>query len=937
MTYETHAPAVAKEKLNELVDRFRSKIHQYQSQNYNEENTRADFIDKFFALLGWDMDNTAGGGERYREVVREKSVKIDGQRKAPDYTFRIGEKEMFFVEAKKPSVIIKTDASSAFQLRQYGFSRELPLSILTNFSEFAVYKTRVKIDETDTASTARIFYCRYDEFFNRCNVFPKYQTNFDYIDGIFSRQNVYGEKFDDFAKSDAIRRGTSPVDKELLAVVEKWRETLAINIAKRNPTLDIHRLNAAVQKIIDRILFLRIAEGRGIERHENLFKTISEPGIYTRLQEVFTVANRKYNAGLFERSDWLDTIAVDDKALAPIIKGLYGEKCPYAFEAIPIEILGSIYERFLGKTILLTTSHRVKVEDKPEVRKAGGVYYTPQYIVDYIVRQTLGRKIDTAKPIPPLTILDPACGSGSFLIGAYSYLLDVHLSYYTHDTPTLKKSLKNEKIYPVGENDYRLSIEEKRRILLENIYGVDTDELAVEVTKLSLYLKLMENETEESCENLFRYSDLKALPNLDKNIQCGNSLIEDNFYDGRLSLLEDDKMTQKVNTFDWQRKFPTIFSAGGFDIVVGNPPYVRPHHIEPVFKEYFWQQYRTFVAKSDLYAVFMEKVLHLLKDNGMFGYIVSSTYFGLESFTNLRKILLGNTIHNLTVPKSRVFQDSIVETSVIIASKQKPTLESKIRVNSLDQDCEHFITQSSFHKNHNCIFDISSGFKPDMSKFAILDDVVTFYYGLKTADDEKFLSRKQKNKQYKPLLTRSDFGRYVTKFDNYYVWYRPELMKENKTTSRPGEPFRFENDKIIVMDIAKKIVAQLDTQNFYVKDALIFHSKDDNISLKFILGILNSTLLTYLYSNSFLGIAVAKNAILQLPFPRLDFSNKSDKKRYDTIIELVDKMLTIQANFRESASELDRRRISIIDEQIDKAVYQLYGLTDEEIRIVEGV
>jgi hypothetical protein len=401
-----------------------------------------------------------------------------------------------------------------------------------------------------------------------------------------------------------------------------------------------------------------------------------------------------------------------------------------------------------------------------------------------------------------------------------------------------------------------------------------------------------------------------------------------------------EKEQFKINAFDWHREFSSIIKEGGFDVVIGNPPYVRPHNIDPIFKKYFWQHYKTFVAKSDLYAVFIEKVLQLLKDGGTFGYIVSSTYFGLESFKNLRQILLENTIHSLTRPKSRVFKDSTVETSVIVASKQKPTSENMLRINSFDQADSYSVKQSSFQKNHNCIFDISAGFRLDMSKFDTLSDVVAFYYGLKTADDEKFLFRKQKNKNYKPLLTRSDIGQYETKFNDYYVWYRPDLMREHKQTARPGEPFRFENDKIIVMDIDKKIVAQIDTQKFYVKDALLFHAKNKDVSLKFILGILNSKLLTYLYSNSFLGICVAKNAILQLPFPRLDFSKKTDKAKHDEIVKLVDRMLVLKTKARVNleivSHKVYHRQIVAIDAEIDRLVYQLYGLSADEIAIVEG-
>ena len=553
------------------------------------------------------------------------------------------------------------------------------------------------------------------------------------------------------------------------------------------------------------------------------------------------------------------------------------------------EEIGAFYESILDK----------------EVRKESGVYYTPPYIVDYVVEHTLGKLLEnkTPKETEKIKIVDPACGAGIFLLGAYQYLLDWHEKHCG-----------------------KLMLKKRRKILTDNIFGVDVDPLAVKITKYCLSMKCSE--------------DTDFTLDLDGNVRCGNSLIGTDIY-LKSEFAFSEKEQFNINAFDWRNEFADIMKEGGFDLVIGNPPYVRPHNIDPIFKQYFWQRYKTFTAKSDLYAVFMEKVLDLLKDGGTFGYIVSSTYFGLESFMALRKILLQHTIKNLTVPKPNVFKDSTVETSVIVALKQKPTAKNKIQVDCFDSTHTYSVKQSSFHENHNYIFDISVGFKLDASKFQTLSDVVNFYYGLKTADDEKFITRKQKNKYYKPLLTRSDFGRYETKYAGYYVWYRPELMKQNKQTARPGEPFRFENDKIIVMDIAKKIVAQIDTQKFYVKDALIFHAKDKNISLKFILGVINSKLLTYLYSRSFLGICVAKNAILQLPFPHLDMSNKSDKHKHDTIVHFVDRILALKrkkrVNLETVSHKVYHRQIVALDAEIDRLVYDLYGLTPEEIAIVEGV
>ncbi|MCX7999795.1 MAG: N-6 DNA methylase, partial [Leptospiraceae bacterium] len=420
----------------------------------------------------------------------------------------------------------------------------------------------------DKASVGRIFYCTYLE----------YEKHFEFIYNTFSKTAILKGSFDRYIEENKNKKGTSEVDRELLKLIEDWRTELAKNLALRNLQLDIYNLNLAVQKIIDRIIFLRIAEDKEIESYGRLLGLLqSSENIYFALDELFRKAYDKYNSDLFLPVEWISNLKIDGKILTNMIQGLYYPECPYEFSILPVEILGNIYEQFLGKTIQFRNvkgGHTAVIEEKLEVRKAGGVYYTPSYIVQYIVENTVGEKIQNQTPdaISKLKICDPACGSGSFLVGAYEYLLNYHLNYYTQ-APNVKKALKDGKIFQVSENTYKLTIEEKQRILVNNIFGVDIDPQAVEVTKLSLYLKLLENEGKEWEGFLFKHSDFKLLPNLDKNIQCGNSLIKEDFYYHKdMSLFGMEEM-RKINAFDWEKKFSSIFQEGGFDVVIGNPPY----------------------------------------------------------------------------------------------------------------------------------------------------------------------------------------------------------------------------------------------------------------------------------------------------------------------------------------------------------------------------
>ncbi len=374
-----------------LIARFDANREAYQSGVYNETQLRREFIDPFFKVLGWDVDNEKGYAEAYKDVIHEDSIKVGGITKAPDYCFRVGGTRKFFIEAKKPSVNLKDDVSPAFQLRRYAWSAKLPLSILTDFEEFAVYDCRVKPVKTDKASFARVLYITHTEYAQR----------WDEIARIFSRDAVLKGSFDKYAESGKTKKGTTEVDTAFLNEIESWRDALARSLAIRNPNLTQKELNFAVQRTIDRIIFLRICEDRGIERYGRLMALLNGDGVYARLCELFRRADERYNSGLFHfqtekgRSEQPDTVTpcldVDDKPLKDIIRNLYYPDSPYEFSVLSADILGQVYEQFLGKVIRLTAGHRAVVEDKPEVKKAGGVYYTPTYIVDYIVKNTVGK------------------------------------------------------------------------------------------------------------------------------------------------------------------------------------------------------------------------------------------------------------------------------------------------------------------------------------------------------------------------------------------------------------------------------------------------------------------------------------------------------------------------------------------------------------------
>ncbi|MFH1929512.1 MAG: DNA methyltransferase, partial [Chloroflexota bacterium] len=558
--------STAPQAVLDLVERFERNLDLYKRQSYKEARVRIEFIDPFFEALGWDVRNVRGLGEPDKDVVYEDTIKIAGKTRAPDYSFRVGQKRKFFLEAKKPAISLEGDIGPAYQVRRYSWNVKLPLGILTDFEEFAIYDCRYRPRPTDKASVARVTYMTFDQYMDR----------WDEIHDTFAKESVIKGSFDRYAEETKHKRGTSEVDDELLKDIEGWRDTLARNIALRNHPLSIDELNFAVQRTIDRIIFLRICEDRGIEEYGRLLALIGGPHIYARMGELYRQADEKYNAGLFDfQADTLTrTLTIDDKVLKPILGGLYLPQCPYEFSVLPADVLGQVYEQFLGKVIRLTAGHRAKVEEKPEVKKAGGVYYTPTYIVDYIVKQTVGKLIEGKPPrqIAKLRILDPACGSGSFLLGAYQYLLDYHLRWHEAHDPEKRVRAKQPPVYQGPHGEWRLTSAEKKQILLNNIYGVDVDRQAVEVTKLSLLLKVLEGESQETLGQQLALWQERALPDLGDNIKCGNSLIGHDYFE--VQLLPDEEEMRRVNPFDWETGFRQVMASGGFDAVIGNPPWI---------------------------------------------------------------------------------------------------------------------------------------------------------------------------------------------------------------------------------------------------------------------------------------------------------------------------------------------------------------------------
>lgn len=939
----------AYKKIAELVERFEEQFESYKKSDYNETQTRRDFIDPFFKALGWDIDNENGYAESYREVIHEDRVKVGKATKAPDYSFKlVGGKRLFFVEAKKPSVIVKDDIHPAYQIRRYGWSAKLPVSIITDFEEFAIYDCTKKPLPTDKASVARIKYITFKDYLNE----------FGFLWTTFSKESVLKGSFDKFVQSSSNKKGTATVDKEFLQSLDSWRTLLAENIAKANKNLDEDELNFVVQQTIDRLIFLRIAEDRSVEQYGNLQQAIKHGDFYKNLLQQFQTADDKYNSGLFDfKKDQISkTLTVDNKVLKTIINQLYYPESPYEFSVLSVEILGSAYEQFLGKVIRIDKAHRAHIEEKPEVRKAGGVYYTPQYVVEYIVKNTVGKLTEnkTPKEISKIKIVDPACGSGSFLIGAYQFLLDWHKNYYTNNGK-LSKGSKDNPLTPDGN----LTTAEKKRILLNNIFGVDIDVNAVEVTKLSLLLKCMEGETEASIASQFKLFNERVLPTLDSNIKDGNSLVDTDFYGSELDFGEE----KKVKPFSWRKGFPDVFKQGGFDVVIGNPPYLGGREWKEEngnAYDYFMSKFKVAEYQFDIYALFWEAGIKLLKPSGAIGFITPNTWLNNQSNKKLRQYILDNTSISKIVDysKIKVFDQATVLPIITILENKtdKKSLTEVFEPAESGYTMTQSVNQEIWNDGDLSIININLSHSDLVLRDKIeentepLEKLGLIKFGIKVYQTGKgqpkqtakealnkvFESKQQLTKEYLPYLKGKDISKY-----NYH--WNGDWLHYGKHLAEPRYIELFLGERILVRRIVgETLIATYINKELVTGQLLQIVKPFESADTKFLLGIINSNLLAFYFrkkynrqDKTFPEIRIYELA--SLPIKKVDKANQPLKIEIEKLVSQLLKLNQekTEAKLATQVSQL-QGRIGYCEDRINEIVYQLYDLTDEEIKIVQG-
>ena len=621
--------------IKELVEKYENNRKHYLSHSYNESQLRTDFIEPFFELLGWDIKNTSGKMTNEREVLVEEPLKKNAlaNTKKPDYTFRLFDTRKFFVEAKKPSVKVHENPESARQIRTYGFTAKLKISALSNFEYLAIYDCSRQVGVNDTASHSRINLYHYTEYIDKLEEIKKQ----------LGQKSVYGGLFDEIWKDIEEQLKLFSVDKLFLDQINSWRVILGEEIYSHRQDINEIELNDIVHRYLNSIIFLRVCEDRNLEEYQSLLQYARGKN-FDALINKFKEADRKYNSGLFKHKFSKSILENNQSAFWTIIEQLYFPESTYSFAVFASDILGNIYEMFIGQHLVIKDG-RIVLENKPE-HIDRDIITTPIFIIRDILKQTVQEycKEKTDKEILKLRIADISCGSGAFLLEAYQLLNDFLIDYYIQNSP--------EKLIQKGTSTFKLKYNIKRQLIENCIFGVDKDFNAVEACKFGLLLKLIEDETDSTVP-------IPALPDLSSNIHFGNSLLDDSCV--------VDTSRETINPYD--------FTDNKYDVIIGNPPYLSTENMKkltPLEFELYKKYYETSYKQFDKYFLFIERACSLLKDGGFLGYIVPSKFTKVGAGKKLRRFLKSNSYVSriISFGANQIFQDKTTYTCLLIAQKQ---------------------------------------------------------------------------------------------------------------------------------------------------------------------------------------------------------------------------------------------------------------------------
>ena len=988
-----HDVETKRNELAALVERYAANRAEYIRPTYGETSLRVEFLDPLFCILGWDVNNEAGHSIYTREVIHEANVTVDDEdsahaNKKPDYAFRLGGETKFFLEAKKPSVNIVERREPSFQARRYGWNGNHAIAVLSNFEDLSIYDCGYRPTDEQGPSFARILCCHFDElvdhFEELCNILSKEAVVNGSLDNVDAREQAVKVPFDDL----------------FLGQISSWRGDIALDIYNHYEVSEQDRLNEFTQTLLNRIIFLRVCEDRSFEDKEELLRIASFEG----LRETFAVADAKYDSGLF---NYLDDAPwkVSDHLLVSIFQDLYSPESSYDFNVVQPHVIGHIYEKFLSERVYIEDG-RVRFESTPEAVESNGVVPTPKNITDAIVANAL-RDVSY-----PCKVADICCGSGNFLLSSYEHLVSKELSRVVSEGDASIELIER----PSGPD---LPFWRKRQILTEAIYGVDIERGAIDIARLRFWLSIVvDADKPEPLPNFdykfmqgnsliesfdgFDLSRIASRPvgrpstsvqltlGLDSHTnQCNlHRLIKDYFRvtdhqekahlrqqindEVKLLIINSlgtDRRTQALldkldvsanqDFFLWHTWFKDVFDKGGFDIVIGNPPYINVENLDEKTKEYLFTNYSTCQGRTDIYIGFIEKSITLMNCKGVTSFIIPYSYTNQNYGELSRKMLTEKYSINEIVDTSNyyVFDNAVVKNIIIRFGRSKGDY-TLIRIAD-NKECfeqanfgDRILPTKTFLQLKNCRietkpFENIMGIKENIEKASIrLGKIYLVAYGVRV--NNKYDKNKPKNyyihdtprAQYKKFTEGKCIDRYTfTQYgwlnycpNEHYNSMFPELFENEKlmfiNVVSKGLRFAYDNEGyynshtvVNCVNISKLTKVTHPTAKKAIKEGNVILAK--NYSTKFVLGVINSKLMNwYFLQFQSEGLHCYPDDAKQFPII------KATPVQQQPIIDLVDQIL-------EKKRDNPNANTSVLEEEIDKLVYQLYNLTPEEIAIIE--
>lgn len=970
------------EVLGRLCQRFEKYRPEYR-RGLDEYSLRNEYLDPLFEALGWDVRNTKDDPPFMRDVRVEYRTYDGVVNGKADYVFRVGGFDRFVCEAKKFPEKLE---NHRFQVQNYVFNLRLWIGLTTNFDELNLFVVGGKPSREKPFSVVPGWRLCYQDYLAAA---PK-------IWDLLSRQAVAAGSLERFIQD--LPKVTSrterqlwlikpdrnrAVDTDFLQYLEGERARLAKSLIKNNTALrwDADSINEAVQVILDRLIFQRVCEDRDINTFQPLRQALALWEQHGRRKGelwILIVGNQvnmraAFNGGLYGRagapSHFVDDCLVDDRWLADFIDHLAGDESPYLFSTLPIEILGSVYERFLGSTI----DDQGNVTPKPEIRRQGGVFYTPEHIVAHIVDRALAPLLDgkTPEQMRRIRILDPACGSGTFLIRALEKLFQAHVHYY-HLNPD-KRDGKSVYFDPHG--DLKLTSELKKRIAKECIFGVDIDRQAVEVSEMSIYLKILEGETQSTLgRQRVLFPNETFLPDLSRNIHVGNSLLATDAYE----LLSADLRIHEAKPFSWEAAFPEVRERGWFDAVIGNPPYdviekergaaSWPHD---VFRAYLDRTDRLDAAKGgklNLFRFFLIQSLQLVKHNGYLGMIVPMALLADFSCKKTRLSVLEQVddLHAWAFPQKdnrqhRVFYDAKLSTVIVggrkrasLRRKHNPRIDLRVYPRASFEDPFRDVvmrrSELAAIDPQGLPIPITDQASWELAKklhqsnsVARLESIAGIRITRGEINQTIYRGYITDNPRHSRLLKGVEVSAYAvrsTLSQGRVEWFDRARYEQAHLTPDAVGVRRIATQRITGVDERHRIVATLSEPNWYFADSTnsVVVEPTCDLSPEYILACLNSRLLQWRFQLTSSNNNVGTNELAALPIRLLDLGDAGEARTHAAIVAQVGHLMQLGARINTNPSAKIRaetvQRFNEARSSLNRTIETIYNLTTDERALV---